>query len=118
MKKLTKKKREKIATLIVKLTIVVMGILAVSGFVCLVVFQIIGIIDEKLYESILINLWNGAIFLMIILFLEMHFIGKFVNIPVPKKTIKNILLSEEKKRERKYGKVVKGKEYGNYKYEI
>ena len=118
MKKLTKKKREKIATIIGKLTIVIMTIFAASFFICLIVFKINGIIDEKPYELLLFRLFNGAVFSMIMLFLEMHFIGKFINIPVSKKYIKNVLLSEEKKRERKYGRVIRTEEYDNYKYEI
>lgn len=118
MKKLTKKKREKVATIVVKVTIVIMAIFAISFFICLVMFQIKGVIDEKPYELITLHLLNGAIFSVILFFLEMHFIGKFINMAIPKKLIKNTLLSEARQRERKYGKVVKAKEYDDYKYEI
>lgn len=118
MKKFTKKKKEKIATIMVYITIAIMGILEVSGVICVEIFDKKGITNVEPYSHIWLGLINGGIFALILLFLEMYFFGKFINIKVPKKTIKNVLLSEEKTRERKYGKVVRTEEIGNYKYEI
>ncbi len=118
MKKLTKKKKEKIATIIVKVTLIISAIFTVLFLVSLETFQIKGIIDEEPYHSIPLRLYMVGVAFLILFLLEIHFFGKFVNIKVPKKTIKNVLLSEEKARERKYGKVVRTEEIGNYKYEI
>lgn len=118
MKKLTKKKKERIATIIAKVTLSFSVIFTISFLVCLEVFQIKGIIDEEPYHFIPLCLFMVGVFFLILFFLEIHFFEKYINIKAPKKTIKNVLLSEEKARERKYGKVVKTEEYDNYKYEI